>query len=272
MRSLLMVLLLLLVFSVPLQAVDETTLNGPPPGFDVHPDPDQVYDWNRLVLFNNGPVYNCENCGGAGVHWSVLQDLTWFENTYGFGTQISANNKMADDFIVPAGETWQITGVTFFVYQTGSGLQSTINDVRLVMYGAMPGDINTNIIYGDWNTNVLAATSWASVYRTLESAGGGTTRPIMAVTAEADVILGPGQYWLGATFGGTLSSGPWAPPVPIINNCDTGDAMQSVAGAAFVTVFDSGSGCMKGLPFIIEGDFVTPADESSWGGIKALYR
>ncbi len=273
MRSLLMVLLLLPGFAVPSQAAEETIFNSPGESYDVHQAPDEIFNWSRDVLFTNGPFYNCENCGGAGIHWSVLQDVMWGENTYGFGAQITADNRMADDFVIPAGETWHITGVTFFVYQTGSGLQSTINDVRMVIYNALPAGIDNNIIYGDWGTNLLDATSWSSIYRTLESAPGGTTRPIMAVTAGVDAVLGEGQYWVGAMFGGTLSSGPWAPPIPIIDDCDTGDALQSTTGGAFAYVTDSGSFCQKGLPFIVEGEIQpTPTERSSWGEIKALFR
>ncbi len=274
MRSLPMVLLLLLVLAIPSQAAEETIFNSPEGSNDAHPAPGEIFNWSRDVLFTNGPLYNCENCGGAGVHWSVLQDVTWGENTYGWGVQIANDNKMADDFTIPAGETWRITGVTFFVYQTGSGLQSTINDVRMVIYDTLPANPENNIIYGNWGSNLLSATSWSSVYRTLESASGGTTRPIMAVTAEVDAVLGEGQYWVGASFGGTLSSGPWLPPIPIIDDCDTGDAMQSTGTApTFAYVTDSGSFCQKGMPFIVEGEILpTPTEKSSWGEVKALFR
>jgi hypothetical protein len=271
MRAFVMVSLLLLVFAVPALAADETIANGPEPTFEPQPLPHEIFEWSRAILFDNGPLYNAPDAGGPGIHWSVLQDNTYGESTYGFGTQIVNNNKMADDFTIPPGETWHITLVTFFVYQTGSSLQSSINDIRLVIYGAEPAGINDNIVHGDWDTNVLAATSWSSVYRTLQSAGGGTTRPIMAVTATVDAVLGEGQYWFGASFGGTLASGPWAPPIPTIDTCITGNALQSVGGAAFAYVTDGASLCAKGIPFIIEGDQAVATEHMTWGGIKALF-
>jgi hypothetical protein len=272
MRTLLVAFIALLVFSVPALADNsETIANGAPPNWDPQ-TPGELFDWNRTTLYDTGNLFNCPDCGGAGIDWSELQDATLMDNVYGFGCAIGSNFKLADDFIIPDGQEWHITAITVFAYQTGSTLQSTLNDAKMVIYDTLPGDNTQNIIYGDWTTNVLAATAWTSVYRTLESAPGATNRPIMSATCAVDVTLGPGQYWIGFTLGGTLSSGPWGPPQVIRDVCDTGDGLQDT-GTGFAFLQDSGNFCMKGLPFMIEGDMGGVATENtSWGAIKGLYR
>ncbi|MDZ7624130.1 MAG: hypothetical protein U5J96_06760 [Ignavibacteriaceae bacterium] len=57
------------------------------------------------------------------------------------------NNTMADDFTIPAGETWQIDQVMTFAYQTGSTTTSTINDVRIQIWNGNPMSGGT-VIWG----------------------------------------------------------------------------------------------------------------------------
>ena len=120
---------------------------------------------------------------------------------------------MADDFTVPAGG-WNISTITFYAYQTGSTTTSTINDVNLQIWDGPPGV--GSVVFGDTTTNRLAGSSWSNIYRVLDTGLTDTTRPIMADVVTVNTILPAGTYWLDWQSGGTLASGPWAPPVTIV--------------------------------------------------------
>ena len=82
----------------------------------------------------------------------------------------------------------------------------------------------------------------------------------MANVVTIGTTLPPGTYWLDWFAGGTLASGPWAPPVSVLGSTGTGNAMQSIAGGAFAPLIDVGP---QDLPFTIEGSASacgTPSD------------
>ncbi|MFZ1553126.1 MAG: hypothetical protein WAV53_17145, partial [Anaerolineae bacterium] len=81
------------------------------------------------ILFDNGPLVTHPGGGFGGADASAVQTAIGL-TIYGAGHQLSANNRVADDFTVPAGETWTINTVTFYAYQTGSTTTSTINHVN----------------------------------------------------------------------------------------------------------------------------------------------
>jgi hypothetical protein len=267
MRALLAaVLVFALVVPVMATTAREEVWFAPGPTYTQH-DPDVVWGGARDVLWDNGPILN------YAPDQSMLQDSSLFMSTYGFGHQVLNMYWIADDFTVPAGDTWNVETITFFAYQTGSTLTSTITTYHVVIFDGPPFEPTSSIVFGDMTTNVLQATGWSGVYRTLESAPGGTNRPIMANICETMVTLGPGTYYIIWQADGTLASGPWAPPVSIWGQADTGDGWQSLDnGATWAYLVDSGSGAGQGLPFIIEGMHCTPVESTSWTSIKALYK
>ena len=79
-----------------------------------------------------------------------------------------------------------------------------------------------------------------------------------------------GTYWVAWQTDGTLSSGPWAPPVTILGQTTTGNGQQSITGGPYAPVSDVGG---QGFPFIIEGQSgPISVESSSWTQVKALYR
>ncbi|MBK8432174.1 MAG: hypothetical protein IPL28_13160 [Chloroflexi bacterium] len=47
-------------------------------------------------------------------------------NLFGFGHQIVLTRTIADDFTIPAGQSWTVDSVTFYAYETTSPITSTI--------------------------------------------------------------------------------------------------------------------------------------------------
>jgi hypothetical protein len=240
-------------------------------------DPGNAPIWQgpmTAVLYDNGPLVTNPGGGVGGADESVLQTISLGMTTLGFGHQVFNDNRVADDFTVPVGDTWDITNITFFAYQTGSSTTSTMTAVHFEIWDGMPG-VGT-LVFGDMTTNRLLATSWSGIYRVTETTtGSATDRPIMANVASplAPLQLGEGTYWLAWQTDGTLGSGPWAPPVTINGQATTGNGMQSIAGAAYAAVTDGGSLTGQGFPFIIEGSTgPVSVEPSNWAAVKALYR
>lgn len=205
------------------------------------------------VLYDNGPLITHPGGGAGGADASALQ-TTLVMGTYGYGNQLTAGNRVADDFIISSG-AWQIDSITFYGYQTGSTTTSTFNHVNLRIWDGVPGAVGSNVIWGDKVTNRLVNSAWTNIYRVPDYALDNIQRPIMANTVDIGVALPAGHYWLDWQAGGTLASGPWVPSVTILGQTSTGDGLQSTDnGTSWADLIDVGP---QGLPFTIEGTQVT---------------
>jgi hypothetical protein len=199
------------------------------------------------VIYDNGPLVTHPGQGAGGMDASALQTGLGM-GTYGFGAQLSAGNRVADDFVVDYAGGWQIDTITFFAYQTGSGTTSTITGLNLQIWDGPPNAGGT-VIWGNTTTNIMTSTTWANMYRVLDTDLTNADRPIMAVVGTVGTVLPPGTYWLDWQFNGTLSSGPWQPPISILGQTTTGNAMQYTS-TGWANLVDVGP---QGLPFIIDG-------------------
>jgi hypothetical protein len=221
-----------------------------------------IWSPSLAILFDNGPFVTHEGIGYAGADVSMMEPT---DNVYGFGIQRSAGNMGADDFEIPAGETWNITKITVFGYQTNSGPSPTLNGLYIAIYDDPP--TTGSMVYGDMNNNVFTTASFTNCYRVLNGDASNSARPVMAAEAQfTDLTLPAGEYWLVFQLDGVSSSGPWGNPVAILGETATGNAMQYTS-SGWANLIDSGNGAPKGLPFIIEGN-TTALERASWGSIK----
>lgn len=268
--------MLALLVAAPVFAANDTVEDGE--GVYIEPVPGEIWGGARDVLFDNGPVKNCDGCGVGGADESILQVNGLSMGTYGFGHQIPSGLWVGDDFTIPAGETWTINSMTFFGYQTNSPTSpSPFTQYHVMIYDDFPPF--GNVVYGDDVTNVLTSSVWTNIYRVSDTTtGANTARPIFANTVTpigGSFELGPGTYFIVWQAAGTLSSGPWAPPVVIYDVCETGDGIQSTDyGVTFNYVVDGGAlACPQGFPFILEGTIGggTPTETTTWGQIKATF-
>ncbi len=205
---------------------------------------------NRALLFDNGPLVNSPGTGSGGADESVLQSVSLGMNTLGGGFQVFYDNRIADDFEVTA--TWTVESFTFYGYQTNSSTTSTITGAYFTIYDGNPSSGGT-AIWGDFVTNRMTSTQWSNIYRVTETSGGTTARPIMEVVClTPSLTLDPGTYWVEVMLDGSLSSGPWCPPVTINGLTTTGNAQQNLAGS-WGAFNDTGTGTGQGMPFLIEG-------------------
>lgn len=205
----------------------------------------------EAVLYDNGPVVNSPGGGPGGADGSILQTSLGL-NVLGFAHQQSSNFRVADDFVIPAGQTWTIQEAIFYAYQTGSTTTSTITGVNVRIWNGQPGVSGSTVVFGDTTTNRMSATTWSNAYRYSDTSPG-TTRPIMKQTVTLGVTLGQGTYWIDWQTNGSLSSGPWAPPVTLNGQVNTGNGIQYSSGT-WTALIDNGTAqAPQGLPFILNG-------------------
>jgi hypothetical protein len=205
------------------------------------------------VIYNNGPYINSPGTGPGGTDESLLQSTSLGMSTLGFGGQLSAGNRLADDFTLTSSA--RIRKIKFYAYQTGSTTTSTMTAVNLRIWNGPPNNPGSSIVFGDTTTNRMTATNWANAYRVSETTRD-TQRPVMVNTVSLDVTLGPGTYWLDWQTDGSLASGPWAPPITKNGQTTTGNALQYLSSSgSWAAALDGGTNTPpQGFPFIIEGE------------------
>lgn len=203
----------------------------------------------QIILYDNGPlVTHSDNCSPDDA--SRLQTNLGM-NTLGFGHQLFDDNHIADDFTVPEGG-WDIDSITFFAYQTGAARDnSTITGLYVQIWDGPPSDNGSSIVWGDLVTNRLSSTEFSGIQRDSYTSTCADNRWIFANTADVDVDLPAGTYWVEWMTDGDLSSGPWAPPVTILGQTSTGNALQYTG--TWAAAQDSGTLTPQDFPFIIMG-------------------
>ncbi len=222
------------------------------------------------VLWDNGPLVTHPGQGYGGADASAVM-TSLLESIYGYGAQLSANNRVADDFTVPS-PGWNLDTVSLPTYQTNS-TSPTITGLTLRIWsGDNPN--NGTLVWGDTSTNRMQSQVFANVYRVLDTGLTNNARHIVTVTGNVGVTLPAGHYWLDWQFNGSGSSGPWAPPVSFINmtNPPGANGMQSLAGAAFAALQDSGSMTPDDLVFTLVGTPVPEPTTLALFGLLALIR
>ncbi len=204
--------------------------------------PDLVYDNGTFVNEPGPPAL------------SIVENVSMNMSTYGFGVQYTEENSIADDFMLT--EDYDITSIDTYVYQTGEGVPS-ITAVYVQIYDGDPS-AGGSVIWGDLTNDILDHNEFTDVYRVLESNTGDTARMVQLVTATTPGLsLTAGTYWVQVSYEGFGTSGPWAPPISILGQSETGNALQYTGTAqAWQALVDTGSGAPQGLPFQLYG---TPA-------------
>jgi hypothetical protein len=202
------------------------------------------------LAYTSGPYF-----GIAGTpDVSLLEDATLGMGNYGWGVQVSAGNRMADDFILA--DDYDLTELVFYGYQSFTPTAPpTINEINVQIWDGDPALGGSSVIWGDAVTNVVSSVIWSGAYRQLESAPGNLDRAIHRITVDATGLSLPaGTYWVDWQIGGTAASGPWAPPVNILGQAVTGNAQQSIGGV-WGPALDPGTGTpQQGMPIEVYGN------------------
>jgi hypothetical protein len=218
------------------------------------------------VIYTNGTLSTgatAENgaAAPAGTNWSEVQHdtgNTTEANTNGGYSVYGGSFRLADDFTVPAGQNWTLTGINVFGYKTGSAATpSPFVSATLEIWNGRPGDPTSTLICGDASTNVLAGSTDVSLFRIFNSAvpppgsAPGTTRRIWrnqltmpAACAGADFFTAGSTYWFVWDTTDSAAGTHFAPSntIPGARSAAGDNARQFVASSASWTdVIDLGA-------------------------------
>lgn len=190
-----------------------------------------------------------------GYQWSEVQNdagnMTESNTSAGATCTTSGTTafRLADDFIIPDGETWTIESITGYAYQTGAAGATPVNAATLRILDGPPGDPGSTVVFGDGTTNRLASSTEAQLYRVFNTSvpppgsAPGTTRRVWAntITVSPALALGPGTYWIDYAFG--VTSGTLFCPsvtIPGTRGLPGWNAMQ-FTGTNWVAYLDTGN-------------------------------
>ncbi|MCA9287168.1 MAG: hypothetical protein KDA05_01200, partial [Phycisphaerales bacterium] len=177
------------------------------------------------VGLSTGAVSLAGFAAPPGTEWAEVghDDATLIKgNTLGMGHRVVSGTRYADDFTIPAGETWTITAFTFFAYQTGAQPgASTFTHYNFRVWDGAPEQPGSTIVFGDTTTNRLTESTDEHLYRISNAAPNvcsqppaGTTRPIFRnVCGGLSLTLAAGTYWVDVQSDGSITSGPWIAPL-----------------------------------------------------------
>ena len=216
------------------------------------------------LIYDNGPHYNTPATGG-GANISLLENATLGMTTLGAGVQYSGGNSIADEFILT--DAYDVTSIDLYTYQTGS-VPPSITEVYVQIWDGDPSGDTANVVWGNLSVDILEDVVSANTYRASETSATDTSRPIQKVTAATDnLTLGAGTYWIEFSLAGSGASGPWAPPIAILGEATTGNALQFASGA-WQALVDGGSFTPQGIPFQIYGTRNLSVQENALQGFS----
>jgi len=234
---------------------------------------------NAQRIYDNGPlatgtVARNGTAAPAGAQYSevsnnfgetaVSNDFAGFNCARIATATARIDLRCADDFNVPVGQTWTISQVVVFAYQTGS-TGNPITAANLRIWNGIPGAGGT-VIFGDTTTNRLTASTDSGLFRIFNSGPPGntvpgTTRRIwqVAINAAPAQVLTAGNYWVDFQIE-TATGGNFSPSVTITGTRGVPgwNARQSSGGTTWTEIFDDGApptavNVVQDFPFKLNG-------------------
>ena len=193
--------------------------------------------------------------GFEGSDISIVQsDLGMTFSGINFNAKYNVN--VSDEFIIPLNEEWKISGFIFYAYQTNAPSNlSTFSEAKVKLYSGKPSE-GGELVYDFSEIGNMVNSSWTGIYRISDYAGdpSSISRPIMKINFYTpEFTLPPGEYWLEwSAYGSDAYSGPWTPPVTILGQTNTGNAIQFVNNA-WRGFIDTGNNSNQGACFDVLG-------------------
>jgi hypothetical protein len=200
-------------------------------------------------------IWDQAGVGIGGANDSVLNEpnrALGFGAGLSFGVGLDISLGLADDFTVPAGQTWAISNVLLYGYQANATSFPYQNATISLVAGSSPN-----------GTSIYSATDLSAS----NGPGGIVARRVQPTTLTADnrkiweslitpstpLVLTAGDYWLRWGFNALNGSNSFVPPIVPTNGI--GNAQQSITGmdGTYVLLADSVSYRNVELPFMLNG-------------------
>lgn len=207
----------------------------------------------------NGPFVTHPGQGPLSGTDASVQTHPTVPFGYGLMTAPSANldNRVADDFTVPCGQSWIISTVQVFAFQRFAPVPTpSLSHANFRIWSGQPGTAGAVVLHDLSTSNQLLSSAFTNCYRVSGVLSTDTTRPIYDAVIDGNGIqLDSGTYWFDYQLGGSANlNGPWAPPVSIPGQYATGNAVQQIG--AFTPALSAWQPVLNGyhaqdFPFVI---------------------
>ena len=247
----------------------------------------------KAQLYSNGSIATGVTSKSGvnaptGYTWSEMQNVTGNTTqsnaTAGFPAYFYSSGttsyRLADDFIIPAGQTWDISSFDFFGYVADyTGTTIPIDQLKILIYNVNPSTSGAIPIAGNVSINALdvANSSNAFIYRignSLYPSPGqvtNSTRRMWKFRANIATTLPAGTYWVEFQAHATTDIQVFFPPVTIVGSRGVvgANAKINVVASTFPSdvlgwansLIDSGTPTSapdvnQELPFLINGNLL----------------
>lgn len=179
------------------------------------PSPESLIYANGVL--ETGTVSADGTAAPTGMLWSELQENAGnpgeANRSLGFFA-IDQTNRLADDFEVPPGQLWQLSGIVLFAHASDAPASpSPFVSANVRIWGGPPGEVGSELLCGDGATNTLAGSTPTSSLRiphTMVSGLPASTnraiwRNVLSLGACHALRMPPGVYWID--WASTVSGG-----------------------------------------------------------------
>jgi len=213
----------------------------------------QLYTNGSIITHGPGAVAGMPPTANVSSLQTTVQPAL---SVFGFGG--TGALRLADDFVVPLGQTWNVTSFRIFAYITGGATSPTAANYRI--WCGKPGTAGASILFDFSASNQLIAQGTTNIFRILDTTAA-TNREIKFMDMGGNGIsLKPGRYWLDFNYTGVS----FTPPLTTLNATavPTGDAVQFINGNTWqpeCIVSGLQPGVVQGLPFEVAYTFGRPS-------------
>ena len=253
--------------------------------------------------FSTGSVSKSGVNAPAGITWSEMQNVTGNTTqsnaTAGFPAYFYSSGttsyRLADDFIVPTGQTWEVTSFDFFGYVADYiGTTIPIDQLKIQIFNVNPSTAGAMPMAGNMTINALdiANSGNAFVYRignSLYPTPGqvtNSTRRMWKFKATLATTLNAGTYWVEFQAHATTDIQVFFPPITLVGSRGVAgaNAKINVVASTFpsdvlgwsANLVDSGTptsapDVAQDLPFVINGNATLKIKENSLESKIVLY-
>ncbi len=242
----------------------------------------QLYTNGSLASLQTGATTQGGTPAPAGGQWSeVGSDTVNLKIDNVAGSTASGTFRLADNFTVPAGQTWNVTGFRFWTYESGA-TTATVNNCTIRIHNQDP-QLGAPAAFGDLTTNRFSSVTMTDTYRIFNTAtvglcagtAPGTTRRLQEVNAAFTQTLTAGNYWVDwAMEGSATFTGPWGPALnvkPLGSGVQYAGAnglqLNGVFAPALGSWFDANGGCVQ-IASVIAFEYPFVVLGSSGGGCR----
>lgn len=234
-------------------------------------------------IYSNGPISTGANSSAAtpvvaptGYTWSELQaPNTTLGSSGHYNNALTSDFSLSDEFVVPVGETWNLTNVDVFGYQTGyTGTVIPIDVLRVRIWNGDPSLTTSTVVFGNLTTNVLnnASSAEALVYRASVPSATTTTRRIWKFNANVATTLTSGTYWIEFQVHALNDAALFFPPVTILNTLSIPASNAKIRSlTTWTNLADGGSTNPLSVPFNINGSVTLSTDDFQYSSNILIY-